>query len=194
MTNEEQFHLFEAIDSIPEFQGCGIACMEDNECQLLRQTQHISGFDTWIILEAIETNADRKLEIPQKAVKPKAGFWRELLGAGINCSSAVLTGAATAAETAAAPVTAGASLTLAYITGAGALATSLQCGLSVGRIVDHFIDPDLTALLDSNEWCNVANDWLDYIAPRRSCSFGRTGCTRNASPTEGEWQIVQRDS
>ena len=164
MTNEEQFHLFDAIDSIPELQGAGVGYLGDGQCTLLRQSQHISGFDTWIILEALEIPDDSKLEIPQKAASPKPTFFRDLLSAGINCCSAVLTGAATAAETAAAPVTAGGSMALAYITGAGAIATSLQCGLSVGRVVDHFIDPDLTAYLDSDDWYNSANDLLDYIA------------------------------
>jgi len=163
MTNEEQFHVFDAIDHIPEFQGAGVACIGDGSCDILRDTQHISGFDTWIVLEATETPREGKLEAPKQA-KTRPSFLRELLSFGINCSSAVLTGAATAAETAAAPVTAGASLPLVYITGAGALATSLQCGLSVGRIVDHFIDPDLTVLLDSEEWYNSSNDLLDYIA------------------------------
>ena len=164
MTNEEQFHLFDAIDGIPELQGAGVGYVGDGQCKVLRQTQHISGFDTWIILETMETPNDGVLAVAQKAPSPKPTFFKDLLSAGINCCSAVLTGAATATEAAAAPVTGGGSLALAYITGAGALATSLQCGLSVGRIVDYFIDPDLTAYLDSDDWYNSANDLLDYIA------------------------------
>ena len=164
MTNEEQFHLFDAIDKIPQFQGAGVAYIGEGECNVLRDSMHISGFDTWIVLESSQTTDDGKLQLPAPAVKPKSAFWKKLLGAGISCTSAVVTGVATAAETAAAPVTAGASLTLVYITGAGAVASSLQCGLSVGEIVDHFIDPDMEALLDSEQWFDYANDVCDVIA------------------------------
>jgi hypothetical protein len=164
MTNQEKFHLFDAIDNIPEFEGAGVAYLGDGECEVLRDSMHISGFDTWIVLEAYETSDTKTLEVPPTAVRPKTSFWKELLGLGINCSSAVLTGAATAAETAAAPVTGGASLALVYVTGAGAVATSLQCGLSVGRVVDHFIDPEYTELLDSEEWYSSANDVLDIVS------------------------------
>jgi hypothetical protein len=156
--------LFDAIDNIPEFEGAGVAYLGDGECEVLRDSMHISGFDTWIVLEAYETSDTKTLEVPPTAVRPKTSFWKELLGLGINCSSAVLTGAATAAETAAAPVTGGASLALVYVTGAGAVATSLQCGLSVGRVVDHFIDPEYTELLDSEEWYSSANDVLDIVS------------------------------
>ncbi len=164
MTNEEQFHLFDAIDRIPDFEGAGVAYVGDGECAVLRQTMHLSGFDTWIVLEAYDAPDTSKLEVPQQALRPKSTFWKDLLGIGINCGSAVLTGAATAAEVAATPVSGGTSLLLVTVTGAGAVATSLQCGLSTGRVIDHFIDPEYTALLDSEEWYNTANDVLDIVA------------------------------
>ena len=165
MTNEEQFHVFDAIDHIPEFQGAGVACIGDGSCDILRDTQHISGSDTWIVLEATETPKEGKLEAPKQA-KTRPSFLRELLSFGINCSSAVLTGAAAAAETAAAPVTAGASLPLDYITGAGALATSLQCGLSVGRIVDQVIDPDLQWSVQENSYPSIHRRVLIWLSRR----------------------------
>lgn len=50
MTNEEQFHLFNAIDDIPELNGAGIGYVGDGQCNVLRAARHISGLETWVVL------------------------------------------------------------------------------------------------------------------------------------------------
>jgi hypothetical protein len=163
MTKAEEFRLFAAVDTIPELNGAGIGYVGDGQCLVIRKSAHLSGMETYVVIEITELAAEEKPASKMPNKLQDSSLMKEFVVMGINCTGAVLAGIATAGETAAAPVTAGASLMLVYVTATATVAGSLQCGISIGRVVDSFIDPKLTTTLDSIEWCKTTADVLDWI-------------------------------
>jgi hypothetical protein len=151
---------------MPEFYGAGVAYLGDGTCQVIRESVHASGLKTYIILEEQGPVAGGPAAAPPPS--PAASRWRRLLpevaGMGLNCTGAVLTGIATAGEAAAAPLTAGATAPLVWLTGAAAVATSAQCGLSIGRVINAAVDPGSNDLLDSEDWYQTTSTVLDAVA------------------------------
>ena len=151
---------------MPEFRGAGVAYYGDGSCEMIRESAHVSDLKTYILLEEQEPNPAVPSAPPPPA--PMDSRWRrlvpELVGMPLNCSGAVLTGIATAGEANAAPLTAGATAPLVWLTGAAALATGAQCGLSIGRVFNAVVDPQNNALLDSEDWYQTASTALDAIA------------------------------
>lgn len=74
------------------------------------------------------------------------------MGLAFNCGGAVLAGLSVAGSTAATAATGGAAAPLIYLSGAAAIGASLQCGVSIGRMLNVLMD-------DGNG--EHANDTLD---------------------------------
>ena len=151
------------MDAIPELKGAGIGYVGDGQCSILRKSTHASGMETYVVVETTELATHERPANKLSNKTYRSNLVKELAAMGINCGGAVLAGMATAGEIAAAPLTAGAPLMLVYLTGTASVTGSLQCGISIGRVLDSVIDPQLTATLDSIEWCRRTSDILDWI-------------------------------
>ena len=166
LTNAQKAALFRAIDAVPEFSGMGVGYVGDGQCTVLRDSNHPTGLSTFLILEETTESVIPAGPAPPRPQAPPPNFplWSEVFGAGLNCMGAVLSGVAIAGEATAAPVTGGTSLALVYVTSAAAVASSAQCGVSVGRVLNAVFDPQANQILDSAAWYQVTGDVLDGIS------------------------------
>lgn len=163
MIQIDQAKLFSQIDAVASLRGAGVVYIGEFTCTLLRRSEHPSGLETYIIIE--ESLRSETEVTPVAPAATKARLSSELIGLGLNCGSAVLTGLAVAGEVGAAPLTAGSSALLVYPTAVAAVGTSLQCGIAIGRVINHvFIDPRNNEQLDSTEWYRTTSDVLDAIS------------------------------
>lgn len=166
LSEAARIQLFEDIDAIPALEGVGVGYMDGMSCRVLRLAAHGSGFGTWVILEETEfvarSNGTPPPPSPSKNAK-SSRIRKELISAGINCTGAVLAGAAASAGVAATPVTGGASAIVTLVAGAAALASAAQCGLGIGRVVMEIADPGWTEELDNEDWYGAASNVLDAV-------------------------------
>ena len=163
--------LYALIDSYPELEGAGVGYVGDSHCEVLRASAHLTGIPTYIILEETEYVPISAPEGDFRPMAPKSGknartsgLSKQLVGAGINCGSAILTGMAATAGAAAAPVTGGASGIITLIAGAAALASAAQCGISIGLVMVELSNPgDAEEYFESEEWYQWTSNILDGV-------------------------------
>jgi len=165
----QRTQLAKAIDSFVEFRGSGIGFYADGTYQSLRNSNHTTGLHTLVVLEEVKRKTAAASAFPGGTASPAPEspgrrFGPELLGAGLNCLGMVLSGAAVGAEALSAPITAGSSATLLFVTTPIASASALQCGLSLGRVSNSVFAPENNQNLDSSEWFNKTSTVLDAIA------------------------------
>jgi len=163
-----KLELFRLVDEQAELEGAGVGYIGDGACYLLRPSQHISGLSTYMVLEETTYVSMPGLRPapppPSKNVK-SSGASRELIGVGINCTAAVLAGAAATAGAAASPLTGGASGIITLVAGAAALASAAQCGISIGRVIIELADPgSADEYLDREEWYQWSSNILDAVS------------------------------
>ena len=168
-SQESKNQLFNTIDAIPELSGGGLGYLDGKSCRVLRKSQHVSGFDTYVVLEETpyvpisDENSSPKPPPASRNVK-SSHVRKELISAGLNCGSAVLAGAAATAGVAAAPVTGGASTFLTLVAGAAALASAAQCGISIGRVIIEIAEPGSTEeYFDNEDWYKWTSGILDAV-------------------------------
>jgi hypothetical protein len=152
--------LFKAVDSIPSLEGAGIGYLDDKSCQVLRSPHKtLFEMELWIVFE------EEQFHQPVPAESNINSEWGKRVGdLFINCTGAVLAGAAASAGVAAAPITGGASTIVTYVAGAAALAGAAQCGISIGQVALEFTDPGANArFLDDEEWFKTTGFVLDGI-------------------------------
>jgi hypothetical protein len=155
----QQAQLEKVIDNFPEFHGAEIGLFANGRYQSLRNSNHATALHTVIVLE--ESTRSTSIGSTQP---PSRRFGPELVGAGLNCLGMVLSGVAVGAETLGAPLTAGSSAGLLFVTAPVASASALQCGLSLGRVSNSIFAPESNQNLDSSEWFNKTSTVLDAIA------------------------------
>jgi hypothetical protein len=176
LSPEQKFALFDAIDNIPALEGAGVGYDGDNMCQELRPSSHSSGLETYVVIE--ESDAPAR---PQPSSSP-SGSWgppppepppsrtflhqygREFIGTVLSCGGAGLAIAGLGGEVVNAPVTLGGSLVLLAPTVSAALASSAQCGISLGRIVNAFTDPEKNDLIDKDDGFQAVGTVLDVVS------------------------------
>ena len=155
----QQTRLERAIDSIPEFRGAGLGFFSEGRYQSVRNSNHATGLHTVIVFEERTRSTSGGSN-----QAPSYRFVPELAGAGLNCLGMVLSGLAVGAETLGAPLTAGSSAGLLFVTVPVASASALQCGLSLGRVSNSIFAPESNQNLDSAEWYTKTSTILDAIA------------------------------
>jgi hypothetical protein len=161
-----QLELFRKIDAIPEFEGAGVGYIGDDACWVLRRSAHLSGFDTWIVLEEQTYDADAPMPPapPLPSDNAQSNLKSELVSMGVNCGAAVAAGAVSTLGVAAAPVTGGTSTIITLVAGAAAVASAAQCGISIGRVIIEIADPgSTTEYFDNEAWYNWASNILDAL-------------------------------
>jgi len=151
-TPEELQKFYVQIDLMPEMSGAGVGYVGDGSCEVLRDSHHNSGLQTFVVLK--ETDIDAS-QLPSDADQPNLGV--ELASLGFNCMAAVLGWAAIAA-------TDGALFTLG---GAATVGATLQCGNSIVRTVGFGAKvhgTEWTAWLDSSEFYRDTGLALDVLS------------------------------
>jgi hypothetical protein len=166
--------LFMVMDRIPEMRGAGVVYLDDKATTMVRNSAHITGLSTWLVLE----ETDLEPVSPPKPVKPTNAQMlnSELLAMGLNCGAAVLLGIASAGSTVCTVGTGGTCTPLLVLTAVGAAATAAQCGISVGRVIEAtLMNPDETGLanLDADPWYQGANVALEVASIVATIETGR---------------------
>lgn len=156
--------LFSAIDSIFEFEGCGIGYIDQVSSRVLRVSEHQTGLQTYVILEEEDAPPVGRTA-PLNAVPEKDSRLTGEIGVmGISRGLAVLTGMAVAGSTAAVPFSSHASSAIVVLTGAAALASDSHFGITVSKVINGLVDPETNDILLSSEWVGWAGDILDIIS------------------------------
>lgn len=146
------------IDAIPELSGAGIGFVGDDTCTVLRPTAHVSGLNTYVVLEEQDVP-------PPPAPPPEPSLGMEVLSSVLNCGGAVLAYSAMGGEGLAAGASGGTALLLEGVTLWAARATAAQCLISVARASDIvFNKGSWTRWLDSNEYYQWASLSLDLVS------------------------------
>lgn len=168
LSDKQKSQLEDAVDGIPEFRGSELGIFANGRYECLRESDHVTGLRTVIVLEeATRRAAGVSATTGQSAAvtqSPARRFGPELLGAGISCLGTVLSGVAVGAEVLSTPLTAGSSAGLLLVTVPVMSASSLQCGLSLGRVSNSLFAPENNQNLDSSEWFNRTSAVLDAIS------------------------------
>src|SRR5262245_51231488 len=165
ISTERLSSLFAAMDGIPEMRGAGMIYLDDVATRMVRDSSHVTGFDTWLVLEEV----DLLPQSPPKPVKPTNADMlnSELVALGLNCGSMVLLAIASAGSTICTGATLGACTPVLSLSVLGAVATGAQCGMSVGRVIEAtLMHPTETGLatLDADPWYQGVNVTLEIAS------------------------------
>jgi hypothetical protein len=162
----DQNKLIQRVDAVPELKGAGIAFIGEGRCMLIRDSDHQSGFDTYVVFQLVESQ--NFAGVSQTAPTSKQGHiassvGSELRNAALECGGVVLSAFLAGSSAVAIPVTAGFSSVGLALASSALLATSLSCGLSVGRIWNAGLSPDSNRILDNSQWYNVTGTVIEAI-------------------------------
>ncbi|MBN69065.1 MAG: hypothetical protein CME32_07305 [Gimesia sp.] len=115
---------------------------------------HILGSGSQQTLRASNGKIDVILELCMAAPSPtlwqKQNFWFDVVGATAACRATAAWGATAVSSAGVAPLTAGISTVVTGMAIAGAAASVVQCGNSLYRLHNHFLDPERNQELDAN--------------------------------------------
>ena len=154
---QQQQKLLAALDRICALKGTGVAFVGRGMSQIVRPAAMPSGLQTWIVLVEEEGVAPRGSTRPSK-------LGEEFLKFGLSCGATVLAGVAVAGSAAAAPLTAGTSSAVTVLSWGAAVASSAQCGVSAGRLINEVFEPQNNDWLDSQTWFETADNLLDGVS------------------------------
>jgi hypothetical protein len=175
-TDVELNAFYEQLDAIPALRGAGVAYAGGGMSIVLRPSQHVSGLQTFVVLQEDETlestlgppGADASAVAPGADAPPvpaPSDIAVELLGLGLNCGGAVLSGTVVYGGIAAAPLTGGASTVLSFMGDAAFYATAAQCLISVRRSYDMvFNRGEWDRWIDSQSWYPWVSYSLDAVS------------------------------
>jgi len=164
--------LIHAVDQIPDLRGAGIAYIGNGECTLVRNSDHQSGLRTYVVFQRVERtgpslvsafpfSATRTTAPNQERVASTVGT--ELRRAALDCGGVVFSAMLAGGSTLALPVTGGFSSVGLAIASSALVATSLRCGMSVGRLWNAGNSPDANRILDNSEWYSVTGTVIDAL-------------------------------
>jgi len=83
--------------------------------------------------------------------------------ASIDCGGVVLSVALAGGSALSIPVIAGFSSVGLSVASTAFVATSLRCGMSVGRLLNAGLSPDANRILENSDWYSVASTMIDAI-------------------------------
>jgi len=164
--------LTHAVDQIRDLRGAGIAYIGNGQCTLVRHSDHQSGFRTYVVFQRAErtglslvsafpSSATRTTALNQDRVASTVGA--ELRRAALDCGGVVFSAMLAGGSTLALPVTGGFSSVGLAIASSALVATSLRCGMSVGRLWNAGNSPDANRILDNSEWYSVTATVIDAL-------------------------------
>jgi hypothetical protein len=163
LTEYQKRGLVSPIDRIPEFKEAGIGYVGAGSSQVLRPALMPVGLQTWIIIRERDSFVPMAPVSPYRVERPEK-FSSELLSMGLSCGSTVLGGVAMAGGTAAAPLSAGASLAVTVVGYAAVAASAAQCGIGIARVYKELVDPTYNDKMDAEPWFKVTSNVLEVIS------------------------------
>lgn len=161
--NMDQNKLIQRVDAVPELKGAGIAFIGEGRCTLIRDSDHQSGFDTYVVFQLVETGVSQQKAPTSKQGQIASSVGSELRNAAPECGGLVLSVLLAGSSAVAIPVTAGFSSVGLALASSALLAASVSCGLSVGRIWNAGLSPDSNRILDNSQWYNVTGTVIEAI-------------------------------
>jgi hypothetical protein len=164
--------LIKAVDQIPDLRGAGIAYIGNGQCTLVRDSDHQSGLRTYVVFQQIErtglspvsafpASTSRTAAPNQDRVASTVGT--ELRRAALDCGGVVFSAMLAGGSTVALPLTGGFSSVGLAIASSALVATSLRCGMSVGRLWNAGNSPDANRILDNSDWYSVTGTVIDAL-------------------------------
>jgi hypothetical protein len=151
-TPQELQKFYVQLDLMPEMSGVGVGYVGDGSCEVLRDSNHNSGLQTFVVLK--ETDIDAS-QVTRDADQPN--LYVELASLGLNCAAAVIGWAAIIASD-------GVLLSLG---GAATVGATLQCGNAIVRTAHYgskVDDTEWIAWADSHDWYVDAGYLLDVLS------------------------------
>jgi hypothetical protein len=173
--------LIYAVDQIPDLRGAGIAYIGNGKCRLVRDSNHQSGLRTYVVFQQVErTRLSLVSAFPSSATRTDATnqdrvastVGTELRRASLDCGGVVFSAMLAGGSTLALPVTGGFSSVALAIASSALVATSLRCGMSVGRLWNAGKSPDANRILDNSEWYSVTGTVIDALDTAEAAHSG----------------------
>jgi hypothetical protein len=164
--------LIKAVDQMPDLRGAGIAYIGNTRCTLVRHSDHQSGLRTYVVFQQVErTGLSLVSAFPSSASRTAAPnpdrvastVGAELGRAALDCGGVVFSAMLAGGSTLALPVTGGFSSVGLAIASSALVATSLRCGMSVGRLWNAGNSPDANRILDNSGWYSVTGTVIDAL-------------------------------
>lgn len=166
LTQEEKLAIVESVNNYLEFRNYGIAYIGFNKSEIFKQPSQSP--KRWIIIYEIGNNVDNRSIFdsnPQSKKKANTkNLIEELVGLGLNCGSAVISGVAVFGGAAGTTVSAGTSIGITIVAWGTFSVSSLQCVDSIGRVINELGDPDKNDYLDSLAWYKWTSNVLEVIS------------------------------
>jgi hypothetical protein len=168
-----------AVGQIPDLRGAGTAYIGHGQGTLVRDFDQQSGFRTYVVFQRAErTGLFLISAFPSSATRtttPNQGRVASMVGselhrAALDCGGIVIS-AMLAGGTLALPPTGFSSVGLA-IASSALVATSLRCGMSVGRLWNAGNLPDANRVLDNSEWYPVTGTVIDALDTAEAAPSG----------------------
>lgn len=160
--------LYQTIDADPAIVGAGVVHVgSDYQVTVLREFVPLCSIrPKRVILREVAgriASADEYAE--QVASSPRESLlWREASGMALSCGGAVMSFVVAKTGIAAAPFTAGASLTLTYVAYTGLAASGAQCFNGVWRTHNELTNPAKNDYYDTLGWYQTMTVALDGIS------------------------------
>src|SRR5579863_5019321 len=160
LTSQQRQKIVEAVYSVPELYGVQIGYYGDSMCSSLAEGMTPSlnyGLRAVIIEEApAETISTTPQELPTPSptfISNRSHAGTELLGAGLSCTFAVISGVGVLGSAAAEVPSAGTSTFVLVVAWAGFVTSSVQCLNGIARVTAIAANPDGNTLQqwDSNK-------------------------------------------
>jgi hypothetical protein len=155
--------FLQAVDRAPDLRGIRVVYFDGMRLHVLREgpPSCASHLEAVVLREPIEDSA---LHDPAAAQSRDAKLLTEILGAGLSCTAAALGWIVALGFTGAAPLTGGSSLFVAYLSGAAAAASTVQCISAGVRVGMEIWKPETLDTWDDDLWYQRTAAALDAIS------------------------------
>jgi hypothetical protein len=150
--------IVDPISRNRDFDGCVVIFEHRGEVAILRRP--LTEPDQLHAIIISPRPAGGGLEEPA----PGTPGWKEWVGTGLSCTGAVLAGIGTGGATVGSVFSVGAATPLAVLAASAAIGSAAQCGIGVGRLINHYTDPRKNEILDNTAWWNNSLLVLDVIS------------------------------
>jgi len=180
LTKDQESALIRAIYSIESLNGCIIGYQGDNMSRVL-SSGYAGTINFGRVIVVIEegpqapseqqalsaTNRSGGLEAarPAEDVTNRGRIGRELVGTGLSCGVAVITGLGVVGGALGAPATGGTSLGLTVLAWTGFLSSAAQCAYGIARLNEIHSNPNDDSLqrMDSDPDVQRASNIVDFL-------------------------------
>jgi len=165
--------LIHAVDKVHDLKGAGIGYIGDRQCMMIRDSKHSSGFKTFVIFRQREilippsgpfmVPSPQGTGAPSKPNKPDSPMGTEFKKLGWDCGGVVVSATLAGGSALTVPVSAGFSTIPLAIASSALVATSLRCGMDIGRLWNAGTDPTMNRVLDNSDWYPLASNLIEAI-------------------------------